>query len=188
MGLISAEIGPTKLDSGWIAARSTDISLTGVQLTTTNPPELPTITTTTPPQRKSSSSSWIEASVPGTVLGTLLKNKLIPDPFYGLNNETIIDIADSGREYYTFWFFKTFECKLSQNQYLDIKFRAINYSAEVFLNGHKKTLSKGMFRRHSIDVTDILQPGGKNFLAVLVHPPDHPGRIPTEGGQGGDHE
>jgi hypothetical protein len=45
-----------------------------------------------------------------SVLGTLLKNKLIPDPFYGLNNEAIIDIADSGREYYTFWFFTTFQC------------------------------------------------------------------------------
>lgn len=47
-----------------------------------------------------------------SVLGTLLKNKLIPDPFYGLENEAIIDIADSGREHYTFWFFTTFECKL----------------------------------------------------------------------------
>jgi hypothetical protein len=44
------------------------------------------------------------------VLGTLLKNKLIPDPFYGLNNQAIVDIADAGREYYTFWFFTTFQC------------------------------------------------------------------------------
>lgn len=41
-----------------------------------------------------------------------MKNKLVPDPFYGLNNEAIIDIADSGREYYTFWFFTTFEYAL----------------------------------------------------------------------------
>lgn len=44
------------------------------------------------------------------MLGTLLKNKLIPDPFYGLNNQAIVDIADAGREYYTFWFFTTFQC------------------------------------------------------------------------------
>lgn len=49
-------------------------------------------------------------------------------------------------------------------------------------------LPKGMFRRHSLDVTDILNPEGQNLLAVLVHPPDHPGEIPPEGGQGGDHE
>ncbi|XP_072979721.1 mannosylglycoprotein endo-beta-mannosidase isoform X2 [Typha angustifolia] len=45
-----------------------------------------------------------------------------------------------------------------------------------------------MFRRHSLDITDILHPDGNNLLAVLVHPPDHPGSIPAEGGQGGDHE
>ncbi|KAJ6384497.1 hypothetical protein OIU78_027741 [Salix suchowensis] len=130
----------------------------------------------------------MEAAVPGTVLGTLVKNKVVPDPFYGLENEAIIDIADSGREYYTFWFFTTFQCKLSANQHLDLNFRGINYSAELYLNGNKKILPKGMFRRHSLDVTDILHPDGQNFLAVLVYPPDHPGTIPPEGGQGGDHE
>ncbi|KAK1316328.1 Mannosylglycoprotein endo-beta-mannosidase [Acorus calamus] len=169
-------IGKTKLDSGWIAARSTEVDLNGVRLTTTRPPSIPP------------SSPWMEAAVPGTVLGTLVKNKLVPDQFYGLENEAIIDIADSGREYYTFWFFTTFECKISGNQHVDLNFRAINYSAEVYLNGHKKILPKGMFRRHSLDVTDILHPDGLNLLAVLVHPPDHPGRIPPKGGQGGDHE
>ncbi|MBA0575566.1 hypothetical protein Golob_027695, partial [Gossypium lobatum] len=73
-------------------------------------------------------------------------------------------------------------------QHLDLNFRAINYSAEVYLNGHKRVLPKGMFRRHSLEVTDILNPDGSNLLAVLVHPPDHPGSIPPAGGQGGDHE
>ncbi|KAA8545113.1 hypothetical protein F0562_019897 [Nyssa sinensis] len=170
-----AEIGKMKLETGWLAARSTEVNLTGVQLTTTRPPSGP-------------DTPWMEAVVPGTVLATLVKNKLVPDPFYGLENESIIDIADSGREYYTFWFFTTFQCKLSGNQHVDLNFRAINYSAEVYLNGHKKVLPKGMFRRHSLNVTDILHPDGPNLLAVLVHPPDHPGSIPPEGGQGGDHE
>lgn len=76
----------------------------------------------------------------------------------------------------------------STNQHCDLNFRGINYSADLYLNGHKTILPKGMFRRHSVDVTDILNPDGDNLLAVLVHPPDHPGRIPPEGGQGGDHE
>ncbi|CAM8997437.1 unnamed protein product [Rhodiola kirilowii] len=171
---ISAEIGKTTLHSGWLAARSTEVHLNGVQLTTTHPPTDPPV------------SPWMEAAVPGTVLGTLVKNKLVPDPFYGLQNEAIIDIADSGREHYTFWFFTTFHCNLSTDQHLDLHFRAINYSAELFLNGHKKVLPKGMFRRHSLHVTDILI-DGQNLLAVLVHPPDNPGTIPPQGGQGGDH-
>ncbi|XAR49117.1 Mannosylglycoprotein endo-beta-mannosidase [Bertholletia excelsa] len=170
-----AVIGKMKLDTGWLAARSTEIDLTGVQLTTTHPPSAP-------------NSPWMEAVIPGTVLATLVKNKLVADPFYGLENESIIDIADSGREFYTFWFFTTFQCKLSAHQHVDLNFQAINYSAEMYLNGHKRVLPKGMFRRHSVDVTDILHPDGENLLAVLVHPSDHPGRIPAEGGQGGDHE
>ncbi|KAL5995279.1 hypothetical protein ACLOJK_025337 [Asimina triloba] len=113
---------------------------------------------------------------------------MVPDPFYGLENETIIDIADSGREYYTFWFFTTFKCTVSGNQHVDLNLRAINYSAELYLNGHKKFLPKGMFRRHCLNVTDIVHSDGQNLLAILVYPPDHPGRIPSEGGQGGDHE
>ncbi|XP_038715289.1 mannosylglycoprotein endo-beta-mannosidase-like isoform X1 [Tripterygium wilfordii] len=163
------------LDSGWLAARSTEVELDGTQLTTTHPPTDPT-------------ARWMEAVVPGTVLGTLVKNKVVPDPFYGLKNKAIIDIGKSGRDHYTFWFFTTFQFKLSENQHTDLNFRAINYSAEVYLNGHKFVLPKGMFRRHSLDVTDFLHPDGQNFLAVLVYPPDHPGKIPRSGGQGGDHE
>ncbi|KAL9233289.1 hypothetical protein vseg_008310 [Gypsophila vaccaria] len=170
------ELGKTVLNSGWLAARSTEVEFTGVELTTTHPPHGP------------ASPPWMDAVVPGTVLATLLKNKLVPDPFYGLENEAILDIGDSGREHYTFWFFKRFQCKLAVNQHVDLNFRAINYSAEVYLNGHKRILPKGMFRRHSLDVTDILSPDGLNLLAVVVHPPDHPGKIPPNGGQGGDHE
>lgn len=76
----------------------------------------------------------------------------------------------------------------SGTQHLDLNFRGINYSAEVYLNGHKRVLPKGMFRTHSLDITGIVHPDGQNLLAVLVHPPDHPGSIPSAGGQGGDHE
>ncbi|GKU97773.1 hypothetical protein SLEP1_g10865 [Rubroshorea leprosula] len=48
-----SEMGKTVLDSGWPAARSTEIELTGTQLTTTNPPTGPT-------------APWMEAVVPGT--------------------------------------------------------------------------------------------------------------------------
>ena len=43
------------------------------------------------------------------VLTTLLKNDLIPDPFYGLNNLEVPDIGEVGREYYTFWFCNKFK-------------------------------------------------------------------------------
>ncbi|KAF3966001.1 hypothetical protein CMV_009871 [Castanea mollissima] len=72
-------------------------------------------------------------------------------------------------------------------QHLDLNFCGISYSVEV-LNGHKKLMPKGVFQRHSLDVTDILHPDGQNLLAFPVHLPDHPGRIPHKGEHGGDHE
>jgi len=45
-----------------------------------------------------------------------------------------------------------------------------------------------MFLRHRLDITNWLNKDGSNYLAVKVHPPDHPGHIPPEGGQGGDHD
>ncbi|KAG0564645.1 hypothetical protein KC19_8G127800 [Ceratodon purpureus] len=132
---------------------------------------------------------WINGVVPGTILTTLLANGLIPDPLYGLNNESIADIGDVGREYYTFWFCNTFK-KPKAMLYGDklwLHFRGINYQAEVHVNSNKKLLSKGMFLRHTIDITDWVM-DGENLLSVLVHPPDHPGHIPIEGGQGGDHD
>ncbi|KAK2368042.1 mannosylglycoprotein endo-beta-mannosidase [Trifolium repens] len=64
----------TTLDSGWFAARFNEVHFTGTQLTTTNPPCGPTL-------------PWMESLVPGTVLGTLVKNKVVPVPFYGLENK-----------------------------------------------------------------------------------------------------
>src|SRR4030042_2477791 len=59
---------------------------------------------------------WLPATIPGTVLTTILNNKLIPDPFYGMNNKKIPDIFNTGRDYYTYWFVKDFKETLSDNE------------------------------------------------------------------------
>ena len=56
------------------------------------------------------------------ILTTLLHNGLIPDPLYGLNNEQIPDIGDVGREYYTFWFYNTFQLPHAVIQSVHINF------------------------------------------------------------------
>ena len=38
-------------------------------------------------EQASSPGKWMPAVVPGTVLSTLVKNGLVPDPYYGLNNK-----------------------------------------------------------------------------------------------------
>ncbi|HEY4785486.1 MAG TPA: glycoside hydrolase family 2 TIM barrel-domain containing protein [Bacteroidales bacterium] len=131
--------------------------------------------------------SWIPATVPGTVLTTLLNNKLIPDPFYGMNDKKIPDIYNTGRDYYTYWFVKEFTEKVSvEGEQIWLHFRGVNYSCEVFLNGHKlnRQRHEGMFLRQTHNITSFLSKDGNNRLAVVVYPPDHVGN--PNGGQGGD--
>ncbi|MBX2842346.1 MAG: glycosyl hydrolase [Flammeovirgaceae bacterium] len=131
-------------------------------------------------------AKWLPATVPGTVLTTLLNNKLIPDPFYGLNNEKIKDIYDTGRDYYTYWFVKDFNEKVKTDEQIWLHLRGVNYSCEIFLNGKKvnSITHKGMFLRQSYNITDLLASNGKNRLAIVVYPPDPVGN--PNGGQGGD--
>lgn len=130
---------------------------------------------------------WLNAVVPGTVLTTLLHNDKIPDPFYATNNDSIPDIYDVGVDYYTYWFYTTFNLsdkKEHSNVWLNL--RGINYSADVYLNGNKvnTNMIKGMFLRHRLNITDLIKINKKNQLAILVHPPNPPGN--ANGGQGGD--
>ncbi len=132
-------------------------------------------------------SGWLPATVPGTVLTTLLNDKRIPDPFYGMNNKKIPDIYNTGRDYYTYWFVNNFtEAYPRGNEQVYLNFRGVNYSCDIFLNGHKVNAHRhyGMFLRQSYNITAWLAKNGKNRLAVIVYPPDPVGN--ANGGQGGD--
>ncbi|MBO9566733.1 MAG: glycosyl hydrolase [Niastella sp.] len=132
-------------------------------------------------------TGWKPAVVPGTVLTTMLHHKQVPDPFYGMNNERIPDIYNTGAEYYTWWFAKDFkEAYPTAGRQVWLQFRGVNYGCDVFLNGHKlnETTHKSMFLRQSYNITQYLNKNGNNRLAVVVYPPDPVGN--PNGGQGGD--
>ncbi|MDW7695121.1 glycoside hydrolase family 2 TIM barrel-domain containing protein [Flammeovirgaceae bacterium SG7u.111] len=131
-------------------------------------------------------ANWMTATVPGTVLTTLLNNGKVPDPFYGMNNEKILDIYDTGRDHYTYWFVNDFETSAKGSEQVWLRFRGINYSCDVFVNGEKVNtkLHEGMFLRQNYNITPFLSKNGKNRLAVIVYPPDPVGN--PNGGQGGD--
>ncbi|MDB5157086.1 MAG: glycosyl hydrolase, partial [Mucilaginibacter sp.] len=132
-------------------------------------------------------NDWQPAVVPGTVLTSQIKNKNVPDPFYGMNNKRIPDIYKTGRDYYTYWFVKNFkEVRPQANNQVYLNLRGVNYSYNVFLNGHQLNdqLNQGMFLRRSYNITKWLAKNGANRLAVIVYPPDPVGN--PNGGQGGD--
>jgi len=131
---------------------------------------------------------WLPATVPGTVLTTLINDHLAPDPFYGLNNKQIPDIYTTGRDHYTYWFVRDFKQTAGKGEQVWLDFRGINYSCDVWLNGHRlnEKTHYGMYLRQSYNITRFLSPKGDNRLAVIVYPPDPVGN--PNGGQGGDGE
>lgn len=159
------------LHENWKAIRATDVLADGTAITSSDF-EL---------------QGWMDAVVPGTILTTLLHNQLIPDPFFGMNNTAIPDVYNTGRDYYTYWFYTEFEIPAwKEGQEVWLNFRGINYFADVFLNGKRVNTNThaGMYLREKYLITPYLSPGKKNKLAVWVAPPDPAGN--PNGGQGGD--
>src|SRR5580698_3502880 len=107
-------------------------------------------------QPKFATGGWLEATVPGTVLTTLINNHLEPDPFYGLNNQKIPDIYTPGRDHYTYWFVRDFAGdRLPAGGQVCLDFRGMNYTCEVWVNGHRQNAGtkQGMFLRQSYNIT-----------------------------------
>lgn len=124
--------------------------------------------------------SWMPAIVPGTVLNSLVYNKVYPEPYYGINNKLssnlIPDIAVVGREFYTYWFRTQF---IIPGYYKDknvwMQIDGINYRAEIWVNGNLLSTVAGMFQQDYIDITDFAKIGDQNVLAIKVYPVDVPG-------------
>lgn len=125
---------------------------------------------------------WMPAIVPGTVLNSLVYNKVYPEPYYGMNNhidEKIIpDLAHAGRDFYTYWFRTEFDIPESyKDKVVWLQVDGINYRAEIWINGFLLGNMSGMFKEDYIDITDFARIGKKNALAIKVYPVDVPGTI-----------
>jgi hypothetical protein len=169
----TAKAQPVKylLHDNWKAKRVTDVTADGSEITGTD----------------YKPDGWLDAVVPGTILTTLLHNNQIPDPFFGMNNNLIPDVYNTGRDYYTYWFFNEFETPgIKEGQEVWLNFRGINYFADIFLNGKRVNTKthQGMYLREKYLITSYLNKGKPNKLAVWVAPPDPVGN--AFAGQGGD--
>ncbi len=122
-------------------------------------------------------AEWYNATVPGTVLTTLVQQNVYADPYFGLNNLYIPDTLSR----MDWWYRQRFVLTDADNeQQMHLVFEGINYFAEVFLNGRKLGNIKGAFIRGEFDVSEVVYRDGKeNVLAVHVYPPANPG-IPHE--------
>ncbi|MCK5861060.1 MAG: beta galactosidase jelly roll domain-containing protein, partial [Candidatus Hydrogenedentes bacterium] len=126
---------------------------------------------------------WYPISVPKTVLAGLVDNGVYEDPYYGLNLKGIpgyqegawLIQKDDSPFRDPWWYRVEFDLPEQQDaRVFTLHFEGINYEANIWLNGKKIADHEtvvGMFRRFEFPVTDGLDYGKKNVLAVEIIPP-----------------
>jgi len=120
----------------------------------------------------SAAQSWYKATVPGTVLTTLVDNGVYPDPVYGENMRAIPESLNKT----SYWYRATFAVPASyRGRNIWLHFGGINYSAQIWVSGQKAGEMRGAFIRGDFDITQFVKPGTKATVAVLVAPQPHPG-------------
>ncbi len=121
------------------------------------------------------SSSWIWATVPGTVLTSYMNIGAVPHSNYA-------DWVDQVSESFfrsNFWYRDVFEMPaelLQRGELQRLHFDGINWKANVFLNGHRLGRIEGAFRRGEFDVSGLLREG-TNVLAVEIICNEHFGVV-----------
>jgi mannosylglycoprotein endo-beta-mannosidase len=119
---------------------------------------------------------WYTATVPGTVLTTLVNNGVYPEPLYGENMRAIPESLNKS----SYWYRTAFIVPASyKGRHVWLHFGGINYSAQIWVNGQQAGTMRGAFLRGDFDVSEFVKPGSRAVLAVLVAPQPHPG-IPHE--------
>ena len=119
-------------------------------------------------------ADWYKATVPGTVLTTLVNDGVYPEPLYGENNRPNKIPENLCRTSY--WYRTTFTVPESYSGHrVWLNFDGINYHADVWVNGTKAGAITGAFIRGNFDISSLVQAGQTATLAVLVAPQPHPG-------------
>ncbi len=158
--LIISDTNEWIVSNGWELAAAKQINSTGSEIS----------------KPGFNTGSWINATVPGTILTTLYDRGYYPDPLYGLNNLSIPDTLCR-----TDWWYRTIlpVPEGALNKRVQLLFNGINYKADVWVNGYSVGTIAGAFIRGQFDITKFIRKSGENILAVHIFPPLHPG-IPHE--------
>ena len=140
------------LNAGWDMAEAPNVPADGAALSTAG----------------FNSQSWYDATVPGTVLTTLVDEGVYRDPYFGLNNLTIPESLNKQ----DYWFRTEFTVPAEfAGRQLSLQFNGINYYAEIWLNGQYLGHITGAFIRGQFNVTRYINPNTTNkppnSIAVL---------------------
>jgi exo-1,4-beta-D-glucosaminidase len=134
-------------------------------------------------------SKWHRALVPGTVVGSLVADKTLPDPNYGKNLDSFpgaftnnkiqaanLDMPANSPFRCSHWFRTEFAAPATYaNRAIWLHFLGINYRANIWLNGKQladRNEVAGAYRAYEFRIGELLNKSGKNALAVEVFPPE----------------
>ena len=113
-------------------------------------------------------SRWYPVKhMPATVLQILEENGVYKNLYYGMNLATPGDLWKQD-----WWYRTTFVAPPGREVY-SLIFKGINYRADIWLNGHKvanRAAVVGMYDAFEFNVTEFIQAGRPNVLAVKVTP------------------
>jgi hypothetical protein len=117
---------------------------------------------------------WYAATVPGTVLTTLVNNNVYAEPLYGENNRPQ-KIPDSLCRT-SYWYRTVMKVPAGyKGEHVWLNFEGINYSSTIWVNGSKIGTTRGAFIRGKFDISSHVTAGKNAVIAVLVAPEPHPG-------------
>jgi len=119
-------------------------------------------------------AGWYAATVPGTILTTLVNDRVYPEPLYGENERP--EIIPESLAHTSYWYRAVVRIPSAyKDRRVWLNFDGINYSAEVWVNGAQVGTMRGAFIRGNFDVTAQVTPGEPAVVAVLITPEPHPG-------------
>jgi hypothetical protein len=149
---------PVTLGTGWQLQDAAKVTQTGDAIASTS----------FKPQ------GWYSATVPGTVLTSLVNAGVYPEPLYGENNRP--DKIPESLARTPYWYRTVFEVpKAYAGKHVWLNLEGVNFSAQVWVNGRQIGAMKGAFRRGIFDISPDVKAGKDAVLAVLVTPQPHPG-------------
>ncbi len=113
---------------------------------------------------------WLNAVVPGTVMGSLVADGVIKDPYFGINLKKV----DKKQFEKPWWYRTTF--KLSSEDIkrtVTLRFRGVNYRADLWIN-RKQVADKdklaGTFNMFTFKINDYVGKG-ENVIALKLWAP-----------------
>lgn len=112
----------------------------------------------------SKKAKWFPATVPGTIHTDLLRNKLIPDPYYRDNEKKLQWIGKENWDYKS-----TFNVSknILQQKNIELVFDGLDTYADVYLNDKLLLSADNMFRQWRVNVKPFLKP--KNELLIRFY-------------------